>query len=419
MIYQYKHVDWIKDIPTREYKNGEKIFLWGAGKIGSIVAHVLSKKGIAFEGFVDTARDKQGISYCGHKVVAPEELFENHRDAAVIISCAFPAVMDEIKKNGINDVHTPCNLLKEVDFSGFENVLSYEYMCRNIDQALRNYALYYGKGPEINHLMVMITDACTLNCEHCCAYVPYHQKVVVDSFETIISTYEAVMKVCQSVETVELFGGEPLTHPSLIKIVEYLLKDSRCDKIPIITNGTIPLSSELIKVLKSPKILLRISDYGELSSKKNEIVEACEREGIPYEITNYQYWDSVPLIQNDLNESKEELDAKYSACTANALYLKAGKVSHCCVLAGMTGLDKNLFPNFEANFVDVINNDMEYVEEELRKSIQHLRSRKHIDACKYCPGSHCIQWEEKVPVAGQVRGKLPLEKLYKSGERIH
>lgn len=419
MIYKYEHLDWIKDIPTREYKNGEPIFLWGAGKIGHIVAHALHKRGIAFEAYVDISKDKQGREYCGHNVISPEELYAHHKDAIVIISCAFPAVMEEIKRHGIQEVHTPCGLLQEIDFEGFEDVLSLEYECRNVDQAMRNYALYYGMGPQINHLMFMITDACTLNCEHCCAYVPYHKKVIVDSLDTVINSYKIIMEVCQHVETVELFGGEPLTHPKLADMIRYILRDNRCDKVYIITNGTINLSDELIEVMKDPRIILRISDYGKLSCKKEKIEEICNREQITYEVTNYQYWDRVPLIRKDHGESLAELDQKYSECTANVLYVKSGRVFHCCVLAGLNGIDDEILPNYKENYVDVLNGDKKEIIYQLEKTIQHLRSRKHIDACRYCPGSHCIQWDEKVQVAGQAKGKLPIEKLYEDGERFN
>lgn len=66
----------------------------------------------------------------------------------------------------------------------------------------------------------------------------------------------------------------------------------------------------------------------------------------------------------------------------------------------------------------MINDTKKNVEENTKKFIQRIRNRKHIDACKYCPGSHCLQFESKQPVAEQAHGVLPLDGLFKDGRRI-
>lgn len=417
MKFVYEHMEWIKDIPEPSLAAEEEIFLWGAGKIGEIVAYVLNQKGLEFEGFVDIAREKHGTIWCGYNVISPEELCRNHPNATVIVSCAFPVTIDRVKELGFKRVLDPVFLLKEIDFSEFHGVTNLVYAVRNVESALRNYALYYGTGAAVERLVLVITDKCSLNCKNCDGYVPYHRNPKHDSYETVISSYERVMKVCGYVESLDVMGGEPLVHPDIAKVIKHIAEDKRSGKVTVISNGTIMPSQELIEILKNKKCLFRLSDYGKTSSKKDALIELFTKEEIAYEITNYQYWDSVPKIQRT-NQSEAELDKKFAECTSNVFYLKNGRFFQCNFVAGLSSLEGDFLPDIEKNYIELLNGQEEDIHGNIRKFIERLHNRKHIDACKYCPGHHCILFENKVPVAEQIEGKLPFENLFKDGVKI-
>ena len=417
MIFKYSHMDWMEGIEEPNIEKGEHIYLWGAGKVGSVVAHALKKRGVTFEAFVDSSKDKQGKFYCGHEIISPEQFYQKDKNSVVICSCAFPNVMDEIREKGYLRVYNPVALLKEVDFSGYEGDLTEKYIIRMVESALRNYALYYKKGIPIERLLLVITEKCSLNCKNCDGYIPYHSFPQNDSLQTVINSYERVMEVCGSVDYVDVFGGEPLVHPNIEEIVKHLAVDTRCGNVTVISNGTIIPSNELLNVLKNPKCIFRISDYGKLSSKKEQLIEIFEQEGIKYEITNYQYWDSIPQIQVT-GENSKQLDSKFANCTVNAFYIKQGKLTCCTFVSGLISLDNNLLPNFDRNYINLLDNDSLKIKQDIIKFVKQLHNRKHIDACKYCPGSHCIQFENKQPVAEQADGILPIENLFKDGKRI-
>ena len=206
-------------------------------------------------------------------------------------------------------------------------------------------------------------------------------------------------------------------HPDIAKITRFFADDDRCGRVVIISNGTIMPSTELVEVLKSSSCALRISDYGSLSSRKEEIIELCKKEHIRLEVTNYQSWDKLPQIQ-DTKESSEQLDKKFDSCITNTLYIKQGKVFQCAYVAGLSGLNEQILPDFEKNYVD-INEDGGDVVSKIQKFAQQIHNRIHLDACRYCPGSHYIRYnEDKQPVAEQAKGKLPLELLFKDGVRL-
>lgn len=417
MVFKYSHMDWIAGIEEPHLSGQEKIYLWGAGKIGGIVAHALSKRGLDFIAYVDSARDKQGEQYFGHDIISPEEFYTKPKDTVVICSCAFPNAMDNLKNRGYVNVYNPVFLLKEIDFDGYQGTLTEEFAKRNVENALHNYEFYYNTGLLLERLVFIITDKCSLKCINCDGYVAYHNDPRSDSAEDIQYSYERIMAVCKRINAVDIMGGEPLVHPDIAKIVRGFVEDERCGKVTVISNGTIIPSRELLEVLMNPKCVFRISDYGKISTKKDELIKLLKTRNIRYEVTNYQYWDRIPLIQLT-NESEEKLDKKFATCTTNVCYVKHGQMFCCTFAAGLSSLLSEEIPNFNQNYIELINDTKKNVEENTKKFIQRIRNRKHIDACKYCPGSHCLQFESKQPVAEQAHGVLPLDGLFKDGRRI-
>lgn len=381
------------------------------------MAHAIKSSGLRIAAFVDSANDKQGTIYLDCPVISPHQLYTQYSNAIVIVSCAYPIVYDELQKNPAVKAYDPHSFLLEVDFSGYTGGLTFEFASRIVENALHNYAMYYGKGFLIERLVFILTDKCTLNCKNCDGYIPFHTHPKTDSFETIKNSYEKIIEVCGHVETINLLGGEPLLHPDIAQVTRYFVNDNHCSCVMIISNGTIVPKPELIDILKSPKCTFRISDYGNLSRHKDELVALFEKEKIKYEVTNYQYWDRIPTIQRQY-ETFEQLDAKYNACTTNLLYVKHGKVFQCTFVAGLSDLGKSMLPDFEKNYVDLLLPGSKDVTLQVGKFVQQIHQRQHLDACKYCPGSHCLHFENKVPVAEQAKGKLSLDLLYKDGVRL-
>ncbi len=417
MIYKFPHPEWFDGVEKPQISSEDTIILWGAGKLGGVVAHAIKSSGLRIAAFVDSANDKQGTIYLDCPVISPHQLYTQYSNAIVIVSCAFPIVYDELQKDSAVTVYDPHSFLLEIDFSGYVGGLTFEFASRIVENALRNYALYYGTGSFIEQLAFLLTDKCTLNCKNCDGYIPFHAHPKTDSLDTIKNSYKKIIEVCGHVEIINLLGGEPLLHPDIAQVTRYFANDNRCSHVAIISNGTIVPKPELIDILKSPKCTFRISDYGNLSRHKDEIIALLEKEKIKYEVTNYQYWDRIPTIQRQY-ETFEQLDAKYNACTTNLLYVKHGKVFQCTFVAGLSDLGKSMLPDFEKNYVDLLLPGSKDVTLQVGKFVQQIHQRQHLDACKYCPGSHCLHFENKVPVAEQAKGKLSLDLLYKDGVRL-
>ena len=406
------------NIEKPDFSKDEKIVLWGAGKIGEVIAYALDQKNIKFDFFVDSASDKWNMDFCGHRVVSPEEFFENYSNETVIVSNGFPTTIDIVKKQGIAKIYDPHSLLMDIDFSKYEGSYTVEFLKRCIIQALRNYKLYFGIVGFLEPVNFLITDFCSLRCENCDSYIPYFKNPQMDSLEVIIESFNRLISACGIINEIDVFGGEPLVHPDINRIVSFFANHPKCKRLKVITNGTIVPTPDLLKIMKNPKCSFRISDYGELSRKLSEIKAILNDENIKYEVTNYTGWDRLPLIEYR-NESDAELNQKFATCTTNALYVKSGYITYCNFLAGIRALDETAIPNMSDSYVNLF--ESENTEDNIRhikEYIERLQKRQFVNACRYCPGNHCLQFENKVPVAEQTKETFPLDKLYKGGKRI-
>lgn len=416
MIYRFEDSKIFDDVESIELKKDDKIYLWGAGKVGTVVAHVLEQGGYNILGFVDIDSNKVGTKVYGYDVISPDEYYAKNQGTKTIVSCAFPSVITFLEGKGIK-AYSPHELLLTVDFENYHGELTPEFLSRLVDNAIRNYAMFFNKGRVIERLLLVVTEKCTLKCKNCDAYMPYHHHPKQSDFEDVVKNYNTVLDVCGYIDNVDILGGEPLLYPELDRVIDYLIKDRRCGKISIISNGTLIPKDKVLAQLKNDKCVFRISDYGILSKNKDSIISVLEKENIKYEITNYQYWDEIPRIEYK-DESDEQLNLKFATCTANSLYVKANIACYCTFLAGLYNIRKSndMFPNFDSNIVYL--DQGEKSKKDLKEYIANLHSRKAIEACKYCPGAHCIQFGNKVPVAEQAEGFLPIEELYKNGRIV-
>lgn len=170
-----------------------------------------------------------------------------------------------------------------------------------------------------------ITSKCTLKCKLCLAYIPYYTNPQNLDFETARKVLKSYFEVVDSVGTFSLTGGEPFVNKELPQILEETFKyqNQVLNTIDIVTNGTLPISKELLTVLINHKDKVRviISNYGPLSRKINEVKEALETNGINVRIEEYydeetmKYGGWLDYRNHDLKHfTKEEIEKQASEC---------------------------------------------------------------------------------------------------------
>lgn len=415
MIYKYAHPEYFDGwkVPDLETYNGNLI-LWGAGRIGGIAAHCLKKRGIPFTAFCDIAKDKWGTTFCGHKVISPDELKKTYSNAVILITAVFHnSISNSLITDGFTSFFDCSSLFLEIDFSDYEFWMSPDYAIRNVEQYLSAIIEQEKSEHSIDQIFLNITTKCSLRCKNCSLFIPYQSAPCHYCQEQIMEDCFTVLNALGHVRIVNFYGGEPMLHPGLPSMIRRLSDETRIERISIITNGTIIPNEDLLSAIKAEKrFLMRISDYGALSSKLGALKDILEKNKIKYEIANYTYWDEPSKI-GYMKSTEEELISKFMHCTAcNVVFLLNRKLCLCSTASALCNMD--VFPPSENNYVDLNRN---YPSDQiLKQSIKDFISRagtgKYFDACQYCSGNHCVQFEHKVPVAEQTKELLKLDKLY-------
>lgn len=412
MIYKYDEIDMFDGLERPDFsKYNGNLVLWGAGKIGSITAHVLKQKGIKAIAFVDMSKQKQGTKFCGLDIISPEDFFANYKTAHLIITTVDrPGVLNQLDTNGFSDWDDAWPLLEEFEFGDYDEQ-NQMYMTRMIDYYFREVARELGlKSRFIAHrLRVMVTSRCTLNCKECSAYVPYAPSHRDDDWEKIVSDIKIVLDAVKELHEIELFGGEPLLHPDLHKIVSALENEPRVHQISVITNGTILPSNELIQALAADKkTIYRMSSYGKLSTKINDTRRLLEENNIRHEIIDYKTWYKNAEFKI-LNDSEENVKKRFVCCMEGCgLVYWCGKLYFCVALPFL--LEAGVFPQSNDNFFEIRNSKLGRPEliSELYQYIMRSNTDQYIDACKYCTGKTSINFSQRVQVAEQAKGHLTM-----------
>lgn len=416
MIYKYELPEQFSGLEKTNFAQfSGNIVLWGAGKIGSIVAHIFKQKGIKALAFIDSSPLKQGTEFFGLKVISPDTFFQDYGNTELVITTVDrDNVIDELTAHNFKAYYDVWPLLLEFDFTDYD-YQNQMYMTRMIDYYFRTIARSLNlKNPYlVNRLRVMVTSRCSLRCKECSTFVPYVQNPQDDDWEKIVEDIKFFLDAVGKLQEIELFGGEPLLHLHLDKIVGCLKEEKRIKQISIISNGTIFPSQSLIDALQNdPRTIFRMSSYGKLSTKIERIEKTLYDKGIRYEVIDYKTWYKNSEIKL-LNETDAELRKKFECCMqGSGLVCWMGKVFFCVTLPFL--IEQGALPKADDNFFDMRNNNFSrsHLIEELHRYAERSNTDNYVDACRFCTGKSSTNFEHAIPVAEQVNVLLKVPPIF-------
>ncbi len=383
MHYKYHHAELFKDVPAVDYKAFDNnIVIYGAGFQGLLAAHLLKQKNIGVICFADRDKEKQKSTYYGLPVISPEEMEEKYSDALIIVT---PYVFDPVYKKykeKFSNVILPVDLFLEFDIEGFDDLpdLPFWYRPKTFDyyinvflrkccNALTGIMLYSTE--------ISVSQVCNLRCKHCTSLMPYYEKPKHFDYDKLVSYAD---KVCDNRIFHHIFveGGEPFLWKPLGKFLKYLSEKSNVWLVIPITNGTVIPDKELIQMLKSPKIEVRISDYGKYS-KVDELVKIFEEEHIRYKV-QIQRWCELSAFSKEPFSDTVFRDVINECCKIGGRgsgYMADGKLFCCPIQANLH--NTGIYKSQECDYVDLEKDDQDKIEKFLRT--------KHIpEICRHCNG---------------------------------
>ena len=265
-----------------------------------------------------------------------------------------------------------------------------------------------GKELIARRLAIVPTTECTLNCRLCgdFLYGPVKRRAI--PLADVCRDVDACFGLFDRVEWLQFVGGEVFIYRDFAKLLRYAQKyRGRFDKLVIETNATIaPNAEEQAAMLEYGRDLyVFISNYGELSYKRDELVSFMDDNGIDHSMKKYhgegQYFNG--WIDNteprDLKEPGDVLEVNSKNCPQNRIknmHVYDGKLHRCSNSCFM--LEMGLFPPKDRDFVDLRDDSLSRDEkrEIIGEFYDHARR-----SCRYCKQKYMAVLERH-PAAQQV-----------------
>lgn len=243
---------------------------------------------------------------------------------------------------------------------------------------------------DICRLVVVLGTRCTLRCRDCNNLMPYFKPQKDLPFEILMYSLKQMLKLADSIIRVELIGGEPFLSNNLEQALRFLLSQQHLRQIELTTNGTVLPSSEIVSLLQSEKILVRISDYGELSRKKEELIVLLKQYGIRYKILELEKWTSSGGIEAR-NHPVKLLKKGYFHCAPGFVCttLYAGSLYACARSASLHGLGAMIEKE-----------ELSINAATTKEAIKGFLLKPYSLACDYCDG--VLESKKKVVPAIQI-----------------
>lgn len=227
----------------------------------------------------------------------------------------------------------------------------------------------------LSRIVMVMGTKCSLRCKDCNNLMPLFSPQSCLSANEIIQPLDNLLTKAEVLLTCELIGGEPFLQDSLEECLKYVISHDKIMNIEITTNGTIvPKNENIINLLRNEKVIVRISDYGELVDK-NKIVSFLNTNNIRYEILKgTRTWVS-PGGTEKRNRTINELTSQWIKCAAgyNCKTIYKGKLFSCARAASL----------FELNFMK----EHEYIDLNSDFDIECIKkffTQNYSIACDYC-----------------------------------
>ncbi len=338
-------------------------YIWGAGVAGKRFYQCIKNESVKIIGFID---NNPQISVCETlPVFRPEVLTEDKVSKVLIATLDYVAQIEEY-------------LLE----SGKKLNEDFFY----VNTFLEIYMMYMHGKLYSHHLNVHITDKCSYKCKKCSVYIPYIECPININIENIKKGVDYYFSLVDYVTELHLIGGEPMVHPDLENLVDYIGNHYRdqIGEFAIATNGTVMPTDGLCDVCRQHNVFLTISDYSysPMFTRKNrvsEIVKKLEEKKVEYRLGNKNQWFEFEPEKVDCF-TDEELNMKFTTCFFRNRVLRDDKLFYCHHEAGAVWAGK------EEETADSALCLFATTKEELMEFDMGCNSRGFLAKCARCNG---------------------------------
>ena len=391
----------------QNFKETKSTILFGTGNLGKIALKAINNTNIEVIAIADNDEGKWGKQWNGYDVINPKDIKNyNQVDSIIIASLNFPymrkQVLDVNKSINIYDFDF---LLNEINLEECNTDWSADRCKEQLDLYTYSVNAQKKKGDLfLNSIDLVLTEKCSLKCKDCSNLMQYYAKPVDEDFDTLVNSIDKILSTVGHIREVRIIGGEPLLYKKIDLVINHLLKYDNYDKIYIYTNGTIVLKGDKMNVFNNPKVVFKISNYGEISRNVEKLENKLDELNIQYITERVRTWQDCAII--DKFDRDEELTKSIfgNCCENQGLTVLHGKLYLCPFAAHATNLDA--IEKYDDDIIDT--KDEKNLD--FKKQLEDLYfNREYIGACHSCNGrDHNVA---KVEAGVQTKEVLKYQKL--------
>ena len=232
------------------------------------------------------------------------------------------------------------------------------------------------RGEFFSYIEMPLTTNCTLKCKGCANLMPYYSVQPFPAKEELLDDIDRLLNAVRGIGVFGVLGGEPLLYPQIDAVLEKLLYSERVGLVEIVTNGTVWPKESTIDLMKNPKTVVRVSDYGSRSVFLNQWKECGDIRVRVLDSKNI--WnDFGELIRK--NKTDTDVEEQFLKCDSECCSYFHGSI-YCCPRAGH-GRDLGVIRVSDDEVARIRTaKTREEAEEEIRK----LKRIRYSEACYYC-----------------------------------
>lgn len=360
--------------------NHKEIIIYGTGVLGEIALAGMRLLGMEPNLFCD--HDPNETSYKGFSVLSPNQL-KQHQSAVIVVAFKdfLQQALHNLRNAGCKNIYHILPLL-ELDYQCVDlSSRAKEMLVRKSGYITTVMAALSPDAISTQHIEIMATERCTLNCRDCSALIPYFQKPNDIELSSYWSAFDKLFEVFDYIGEVSLLGGETFLNGGLWKFIKRYVDYDRIGMMAVYTNGTVIPNEKTICALKHPKVWVHISNYGNVSNRIGELEKLFTQHGIQYFVRSYDVWQSSGGFRLRTETENQLVDKVKTCFKSNCFSFYRGKLYRCS--RASSAIEAGILEPSAESFIDFCNNS---TIENLKERTVDFLNKKYSTMCKFCDG---------------------------------
>jgi Radical SAM superfamily len=390
------------ELLDRLRRTAKPIVLSGAGIVGEAVLELCRAQGIEIAGVCDGSTKVAGTRFHGFEVIHTTRLRERYGDTLVLISvAAIKDVVDLLRCQGFDDWVAAGPLL-ESQAGGLDSATDARAFA--VETCILCHAGYlYPEKAFLRSVDLIITERCSLKCKDCANLMQYYDRPQNVPTELLFHSIDTLCGALDEIMELRIIGGDAFMNKDWPQIAARALATDKIKRVVVYTNGTIVPKAEHAQLLRHPKVITVVTDYGPLSRDLARLKTYFAEHGVAHRILQVDSWLDCARIERRDRQAADKERIYRECCAKNMLSLSEGRLFRCPFAANADRLAA--VPDVADDYVD-IHAAIPGGSAELRRRIMDYALRdRPLGTCDYCSGRPLAGTE--VAPAVQVAAALP------------